>query len=37
MSVVVSINTKPAAVADEGAPMPTRMAMPRVGLLPGRD
>jgi membrane fusion protein, multidrug efflux system len=36
MSVVVSINTKP-AVADAGAPTPTRMAMPRVGLLPGRD
>jgi membrane fusion protein (multidrug efflux system) len=36
MSVVVSINTKP-AVADAGAPTPTRMAMPRVGFLPGRD
>jgi membrane fusion protein (multidrug efflux system) len=32
MSVVVSINTKPTTVAGEGAPTPTRMAMPRVGL-----
>ncbi len=32
MSVVVSINTKPTTVADEGAPTPTRMAMPRVGI-----
>jgi membrane fusion protein (multidrug efflux system) len=32
MSVIVSINTKPAAVADAGAPTPVRMAMPRFGL-----
>jgi membrane fusion protein (multidrug efflux system) len=32
MSVVVSINTKPTTVAREGAPTPTRMAMPRVGI-----
>jgi membrane fusion protein, multidrug efflux system len=37
MSVVVSINTKPTSVADDGAPTPTRMAMPRVGLGSGGD
>ena len=32
MSVIVRVDTKPAKVADEGAPTPARMALPRLGL-----
>jgi membrane fusion protein, multidrug efflux system len=37
MSVIVSVNTKPDAVADAGAPTPVRMAMPRFGVRAGGD